>query len=167
MVKPPFSRQGNKTPILPDILKLIPPHKTYCELFAGSAVVFFNKKKSEKNILNDLDKEVYDRLKLLQEAPLDLSQYKNNLNNLEDLHSFYIIPPQTIPDKILHSKITSSNGYRGKPIYNSKIYKKYNPFSITKKLPFYKDMMNDVIVTNKDYLPILKKYDSVDSFFFY
>ena len=81
MHKPPFSRQGNKTPILPDILKLIPPHKVYCELFAGSAVVFFNKKKSEKNILNDLDKEVYGRLKLLQKAPSDISGCSNHVSN--------------------------------------------------------------------------------------
>ena len=116
--------------------------------------------------MNDLDKEVYGRLKLLQKAPSDISQYKNNLNTFENLNTFYNTPPQTIPDKILHSKITSNNGYRCKPVYNSKIYKPYNPFSITKKLPFYKDMLHGVTIVNKDYLPVLKQYDSVDSFFF-
>ena len=47
MIKPPFCRQGNKTPILKDILELIPPHQIYCEPFAGSAVVFFNLPKAQ------------------------------------------------------------------------------------------------------------------------
>ena len=85
MIKPPFCRQGNKSPILKNIIELVPPHRIYCEPFVGSGVVFFNLPKADISILNDLDKDVYDRLRLLQKAPLDVTKYENDLNTLEKI----------------------------------------------------------------------------------
>jgi len=175
-IKPPFNRQGNKLPILKNIIPLVPPHTTYVELFAGSAVLFFNLPKAKKNVLNDLDEDVYDRLRLLKKAPLDPSLYKQNLNTLTSITQFYhhhtqddadiLYEPKEIADEILYQKIKSSNGYMGVPVVNDKIYNKTNPLNILKKLDYYKCMMKDVIVTNKDYETIVNKYDSPTTFFF-
>ena len=60
-MKAPFARQGGKKTILEKIIKLVPPHNTYCELFAGSAILFFNLPKAKLSVLNDLDHDVYER----------------------------------------------------------------------------------------------------------
>jgi DNA adenine methylase len=157
MIRPPFNRQGNKYLLLHEIIPLLPKHDLYVEPFVGSGAVFFNKEKT-KSVLNDIDKEVVNRLKLLQNASLDISLY-SNLDTLEKIKEFYIMPPKNIADKILLAKIKSSCGFNGKPIYNKKIYVKKNPYCITKHLNYYKEKLEDVIITNMDYFEIIKKYD--------
>ena len=47
------------------LAKLIPPHKTYVEPFAGSGAVFFAKPKSQTEVLSDADPEIADAFKAL------------------------------------------------------------------------------------------------------
>ena len=51
--------------------------------------MFFSKEKSQINILNDLDNDVVERLKLLQKAPLNPNEYINDLNTIPKLTYFY------------------------------------------------------------------------------
>ena len=54
-VQQAFGSPGGKSYLAPRIAKLIPPHKTYVEPFAGGAAVFFRKEPSEKEVLSDKD----------------------------------------------------------------------------------------------------------------
>jgi DNA adenine methylase len=168
MLKPPFCRQGNKTPILKDILELIPPHKIYCEPFAGSAVVFFNLPKAPQgSILNDLDEDVYTRLKLLQKAPLDINKYEVDLSTSDKLKYFYEYHGNSVNDLLLYHKIISCAGFSNRPVKKVKeIYKSYNPAYFLKHLEQYKKMLAGVKITNKNYVNVMLKYDSPDTFFF-
>jgi DNA adenine methylase len=166
-IKPPYCRQGNKQPILNELIDLIPQHLIYCEVFVGSATLFFNKEKADVNILNDLDKDVYYRLKYLQKAPLNKSLYRSDLKTLNSIKFFFNEPPTAIADNILYYKIKACNGFNGKPVNITKnIYKPANPYSIIKNLEFYKDKLKNVKITNKDYSLIIKKYDTPFTFFF-
>jgi DNA adenine methylase len=51
----PFQYYGGKTPLIDLILALVPPHRIYCEPFAGSATVFWAKPPSPIEVLNDID----------------------------------------------------------------------------------------------------------------
>jgi len=167
MIKPPFCRQGNKTPILKNIIELVPPHRIYCEPFVGSGVVFFNLPKADISILNDLDKDVYDRLRLLQKAPLDITKYENDLNTLEKIKNFYIHHNNTVNDLLIYHKISACSGFNGKPVQNVKhIYNSHYPEYFLNHLKYYKQMLKGVKITNKDYIKIILKYDSPDTFFF-
>ena len=53
-----FSYYGGKQRMLPHIRPLIPEHHLYCEPFAGSAAVFFDKKPVQVNVINDLNGEI-------------------------------------------------------------------------------------------------------------
>jgi len=176
-IKPPYCRQGNKLPILPTIIPLIPQHKTYVELFAGSAVLFFNIPKATKNVLNDLDDDVYNRLKLLQKAPLNPDLYEKDLNTLTKITQFYhhhtqkdptmLYQPKEIADEILYEKIKACNGFSHKPVKNKKnIYQNHNPVNILNNIDYYKSMLKNVTITNKDYEIIVNKYDTPTTFFF-
>lgn len=164
-MKAPFARQGGKQETLEQIIKLIPPHNTYCELFAGSAILFFNLPKAKFSVLNDLDHDVYERLKLLQKAPLN-SMYAS-LDTLQELKNFYNLKHTTIADKIIYHRIKANNGFNVNPVVTDKhIYKNRNPHNITKNLEYYKEMLKGVKITNKDYLELINKYDKEDTFFF-
>lgn len=55
---PTFGYPGGKAKVANKIASKIPPHTKYVEPFAGAAHVFFKKPKAEKNVLNDMNKEL-------------------------------------------------------------------------------------------------------------
>jgi len=57
-IRPAFGSPGGKTYLAPRIVEIIPPHDIYVEPFAGGAAVYFRKGISQKEILNDKDREI-------------------------------------------------------------------------------------------------------------
>jgi DNA adenine methylase len=166
-MRPPFPRQGNKYALRNSIIPNFPEHKIYVEPFVGSAAIFFNKEKADINVLNDLDKELINRLKLLKKAPIDKSLYKNDLNTIEKIKNFYDNHSNSITDLILYNKIITSNGFNNQPaLKSSKIYKDVNPYSIVPKIEEYQNKLENVKLLSRDYEKIIKQYDSPDTLFF-
>ena len=54
-LKAPITYYGGKTNLVSALLKLVPSHKIYTESFFGSGVLFFAKKPSESEIINDVN----------------------------------------------------------------------------------------------------------------
>lgn len=166
-IKPPFGRQGNKYRIREKIIPLIPYHKTYIELFAGSAAIFFNKEKAENNVLNDLDNDTIRRLRLIKSAPTNPDLYRSDLDTLNKIKAFYNTKPTNKAEQILREKIITSTGFGNTIVEGSNtIYKDNNPYNIVKNIPYYKEKLKGVTLSNKDYEFVVKKYDSTNTFFF-
>lgn len=168
MIKPPYCRQGNKFPILKDIIELIPPHTIYCEPFVGSGVVFFNLPKSNLfSILNDLDKNVVNILKLIKKAPLSPNKYRQDLNTLEKIKDFCVNHKSTTEDLLLYNRILLCNGFNHRIVRHcNDFHITTNPAIILKNLKYYKQMLQGVKITNQDYINIILKYDTPNTFFF-
>jgi len=163
----PFCRQGNKYPIRNIIIPLIPPHKRYVELFAGSGAIFYNKEKAEQNVLNDLDKKTISNFKLLQNAPLDPAKYIHQPKSLTAVKHFFDHHGDSIADALIHERIRACSGYSQRPVTESKqIYHVKNAERVLKHLGEYKDKLKGVKYENKDYEAVVKKYDNADTFFF-
>jgi len=167
-IKPPFCRTGSKFPMRNMIVPIIPAHKVYVELFAGSASIFFSKEKAEVNVLNDLDTSVINKFKILVKAPDNIKSYNTDLNTKDKIRHFYDNHSNTPQNKLLLEKITSCNGFGSFPVrYSKMIYKGSNPYtSLIKHLPEYKELLKGVKLETKDYEKIVKKYDSPQTFFF-
>jgi len=167
MPRPPWTRQGNKYPLRNKIVKLIPPHDTYVELFAGSAAIFFNKTKAERNILNDLDKGVTMAFKMIMDAPLDIKSYPNP-NTIEKAKRFFNKTNlTTIQEKMVHHKIQQSYGFNHKPVERSEqIYTSVGIPRWLKLLPEWKEQLKGTTITNLDYEKVVRKYDGAKTFFF-
>lgn len=166
-LKPAFCRQGNKYQLREKIIPLIPSHKTYVELFAGSGAIFFNKPKVWRNVLNDLDKDTMKRFRLLKKAPLNPDKYRQDLNTIPKLKDFYDNHSDSTADKLLFEKIRTSNGFSGKLVADSdRIYKTFNPNNILPRIHEYHEKMKDTLLLNLDYEEVVKKYDSPTTFFF-
>jgi DNA adenine methylase len=167
-IKSPFCRTGSKYYMRDMIVPLIPSHKIYVELFAGTSAIFFSKEKAEMNVLNDLDKSVINKYKVLLKSPDNLESYNKDLNTKDKIRHFYDHHSNNPQNELLLEKITSCNGFGSKPVtYANMIYKSSNPYnSLVKHLPEYKELLKGVKLETKDYEKIVDKYDSPDTFFF-
>lgn len=65
----PLGRRGGKCRLSARIIARIPPHVCYCEPFAGGAWVFFKKKPSPVEVLNDIDGELVNFYRVLASFP--------------------------------------------------------------------------------------------------
>src|SRR5258705_13237268 len=68
----PLSYIGGKRRLAPTLINLFPAHTTYVEPFCGGAQVFFHKPPSRVEVLNDLDGEIVNFLRICREHPEEL-----------------------------------------------------------------------------------------------
>lgn len=66
---PPVRYAGAKWLIAPWIISNFPPHKSYVELFCGGAAVFFRKRPSNVETINDIDGDVVNFFDILRTRP--------------------------------------------------------------------------------------------------
>ena len=65
-LRTPITYYGGKQQLCSTILGLIPEHNLYCEPFCGGAAIFFGKKASHVEVLNDTNKELINFYKVVQ-----------------------------------------------------------------------------------------------------
>lgn len=85
-IKPPFSYYGGKQKMFKYIEPLIPEHTTYVEAFAGSASVFWMKKPSDVEILNDTNKELMNFYEIMKHDFVALQKEIEISLHSRDLH---------------------------------------------------------------------------------
>ena len=80
----PLAYIGGKSKLAATIIQRIPEHKTYCEVFAGAAWVFFRKEPSKYEVINDLDGDLIAFYRVLQHHIEEfLRQFKWMLSSRE------------------------------------------------------------------------------------
>ena len=62
----PLAYIGGKSKLAKTIIEMMPDHKSYCEVFAGAAWVFFRKEPSKYEVINDLDSDLVCFYRVLQ-----------------------------------------------------------------------------------------------------
>jgi DNA adenine methylase len=164
-VHPIIPRVGGKSKIAKKIIEMIPPHKIYVEPFVGGGSVFFKKPEAEVNIINDLDKDIYN-------IYLDITKVKN----IDDFHlyetnkeEFEKYKKQTkfknSKERLYRNIYLSKNSYSGnRNAFNGNI-----KTGIVKFKKNYNDIRNkliNTIILNKDYKKVIEKYDSLETFFY-
>ena len=65
-----FPYVGGKWRLAPQIIRLLPPHRLFVELFGGSAAVTLAKPRSTIEVLNDIDEDVVNFFTVLRESDL-------------------------------------------------------------------------------------------------
>lgn len=90
---------GGKTRLAKTIIKKMPEHACYVEVFAGAAAVFFGKEQSKTEVINDLDKELITLYRAVQNHPEELHrQFKNALVAREEFNRQMQANPETLTD---------------------------------------------------------------------
>jgi site-specific DNA-adenine methylase len=151
------------------LVKLIPPHKTYVEPFAGSAAVFFEKPPADTEVLNDADPEIaaaFKALTTLSDRELAALKKKNWTGRKQTFEALKKAKPSGKVD-MLHRFIYLSHfaygAMRGKS-YNAA--KEGIDAHTIKRIEKHRDRLRGVKVRSGHYVDTMKEFDGKDTFFF-
>lgn len=163
-MQPFFSRLGGKNKLKKHLISLFPEHAIYVEPFIGAGSIFLYKKEAEINVINDLDKDIYhlwvDTRDVKPEiiTDFDLSADRNKFENFK-VKTFKNKNKRLYRNLYLSSCSFSSN--RRNYFDGKKLLIKYKK-NITK----YQDKLKNTIILNLPFEKVIKKYDSVSTFFY-
>lgn len=85
-MKTPISYYGGKQKLASTILQLIPEHTLYCEPFVGGAAIFFAKERSRVEVINDVNKEMINFYRTVQNEYVSLEKEIKITLHSRDLH---------------------------------------------------------------------------------
>jgi DNA adenine methylase len=176
-LKTPVSYYGGKQKLVSTILKIIPPHTLYAEPFLGGAAVFFSKKPSEIEVLNDTNKELMNFYRVVQNDFVGLEKEIRITLHSRDLHRkasvIYNNPDLFSEIKrawavwVLSSQsfsaiVDGSWGYdKGRNTTTKKISNKREAFTEE-----YAIRLQNVQLESADALYVIRSRDTADSFFY-
>lgn len=164
-LKPIIGRFGGKTKLKKRIVDdyFIKDYQdmTYVEPFVGGGSIFFYKEKSKKEVINDLDKDVIIVYRGVKKY--DANDIENAINGAYTKSEFDRIKastPNTEFKKFIRDFILYKTSYylAGKTFGGDR--------TVNKNMDGYKERLKDVTILNEDYKNVIKKYDSINTFFY-
>lgn len=173
--KSPLRYFGGKYYLAPWIISLLPAHKTYIEVFGGSAGLLFIKEKSFIEVYNDIDKNLVNFFRVLREKPFDLFKklYFSLYSRAEFDLALEKIKEKTYSDDVdwaaavFYVSIMSFGGFRLNNTFGyarersfDELYKKINGLKT-----FHKRIKN-ITIECLDFKEVIKKYDYEDALFY-
>lgn len=163
-LRPFFCRMGNKKWIAKEVLHEFPENyenMIYVEPFVGGGSIFFSKKQSKVEILNDMDNTLIDGYRLIRESNMeDIEKYKIG-KSLEWYRKFVLETGGSNTDKLAREIVKKNNTYRSVP--DGKIYQTTNPYFKLKNLDKYQERMKNTKLYSGDYKTVMEKYDSINT----
>lgn len=174
-VKSPIIRMGGKSRIADEIVKMFPTHRTFVDMFAGAGHVLLAKDKdaSRVEVFNDKYDEIYNLFKVIKGRPLDLQSKIIDMPNSRKFYEEIKKKRTEYKDSVEKAAVfvylcrysyygDARAGYRTSK--NSSIPKMLD--RIANDLEFISDRLQHVVIENRDYKYIIKKYDTKDTLFY-
>lgn len=168
-VRQPFGSPGGKRYMADRLVRMFPEHKTYVEVFAGGLAVFWKKKPSEKEIVNDKDPDIVMAYRTIQGlTPEDWETLKKmdwkatkdgfartkesmkTSTGLQRFHDFIYLKQ--------FSDVAEMKSYDDRDDQKS--------WAGVKNLMRMKERLANVTILNMDYAEVIKRHDSPDTFFY-
>lgn len=170
----PLAYIGGKRRLAKTIIGLLPSHTTYVEPFAGGAQVFFHKTPSRVEVLNDLDGEIINFLRVSQQHCQELARWlKWNAASRRLFEIFSRQDPSTLTDvqraaRFLYLQKNCFGGRRHCQSFHYAVSKtsNYSPERLPTLLTRTADRLQNVQLECLPYQEVLKRYDRPATFFY-
>lgn len=170
----PLAYLGGKNRVAKKIIALIPEHTCYIEPFCGGAQVFFHKEPSMVELLNDLNEDIFNFLRICQQHHEELLRYLHYcVVSRRWFELFEKTPPETMTDVQRAARFF----YLQKNCYGGLILRRnftasvedgsnYNPAKLPELLGKTHERLRHVQLECLPYQEILRKYDRESTFFY-
>jgi DNA adenine methylase len=170
----PLAYLGGKNRVARKIISLIPEHTSYCEPFCGGAQVFFHKAPSKVEILNDLNDDIFNFLRICQQHHEELVRYLHfAIVSRRWFDLFEKTPPETMTDvqRAARFFFLQKNCYGGLIVRRNfaasvQDGSNYNPEALPELLRKAHERLLHVQLECLPYQDILRKYDRPFTFFY-
>lgn len=167
----PLAYIGGKNAVARQIVALLPKHRTYAEIFAGGAQVFFAKDPSPVEILNDLDSELIGFYRVVQRHYEELVRYMRfTIVSRKYYELLKATNPESLTDveraaRFLFLQKTSYAGRVTKQNFRTGIVQPpgFNPERIPELIEATHHRLARVLLECLPYEKVLAKYDSVET----
>jgi DNA adenine methylase len=170
----PLAYIGGKNAVAKQIVALLPKHRTYAEIFAGGAQVFFAKEPSPVEILNDLDSELIGFYRVVQRHYEELVRY---MRFTIVSRRYYELLKATNPESLTDVERAARFLYLQKTSYAGRVTKQnfrigivqppgLNPERLTELIEATHRRLARVLIECLPYEKVLAKYDSKETCFF-
>ena len=173
-LKSPLGYLGGKSRLAKRIVEKIPLHTTYVEPFCGGAWVYFTKKPSRVEILNDRDGELVSFWNVIRHhLPEFLRCLDFSLVSREQFKKESQQDPELLTDvqRAVRYYRLQRMGYGGKTVnrsFGTSIARpnSLNLHTVEDKLKETHKRLARTTIENLDACECIKKYDSADTFFY-
>jgi DNA adenine methylase len=170
-MKPFFARLGGKTRLCKKIVEMIPDHKLYVEPFIGAGSVFLRKRRSHVEVINDLDKDIYDMwndLLKLKRSDLDKMDMKADREKFLEMREHPEKYSGSVYERFYRNIYLSKNSFsQNRRTYGT--YLEKHPVNINylkETIGDFQNRLNGVSIKNKDYKEVVLEFDGPDTFFY-
>lgn len=168
----PFCWIGNKQRYLDILYQYMPPHKVFVDVFGGSGSFILNKPKSEVNIYNDINSDLVNFFRVLQDknkykelhhklswTPYSSSEFERALNVLKESQDEVELAWAFVISIITSYCGTGVNfALPGRNEFNQQVF--------LDKIETVRKVMKNIIITNFSYEKIMDRYSFKDVFMF-
>ncbi len=170
--KPVFGWQGGKRWLVKELLPMIPPHKTYVELFCGGGALLCAKPKSSAEVINDLNSELVNLYRIVKFHLDELFRELDwCLNSREEFNAFKRQPGLTDIQRAARWFLRMKNGFGGAPDHFGRARQGGGAAHSSKKgrlalLRAFNARLDAVVIENLDWQECIRLYDSKTAVFF-
>lgn len=176
--KTPISYYGGKQKMADKILRLIPAHRNYVEPFFGGGSIFFAKGKSHLEVINDINRNVINFFEVMKSRFDELNEEIEFSLFSEELHkrAYRIYKHPKGYSKVKRAWafwMVTNNSFRSKigggwKWDNATDGSHHGVINRNKArlFKYYFGRMQDVQISCKDALTVIKQRDTVDTFFY-
>ena len=153
------------------LVKLIPEHKIYVEPFVGGGAVFFQKEKSQQEVIADKDPEIVFAYTFLQNLTQEQYDELNNMDWVSTRARWKEINSKSVkPKNDVERMFNYLYDLRGSFSMSRRTYRPYvENESIKPKMDNYwnvKERLQGITILCDSYENVIKKYDGKDTFYF-
>lgn len=169
-MKAPIGRIGGKFRLSKRLVALFPNnYESYIEPFIGGGSVFYRSKKVGKEVINDLDTDIYLIHKGLRDEDGINERFRRELTKEEFIDIRNKTDTVSLLEKYKHSFMAKGEFYQDRMKNIGKVDKNGRPCyrkKCTTDFSVYKPRLEGVIIKNEDYKDIIKEYDDENAFFY-
>ncbi|KTT21908.1 DNA adenine methylase [Pseudacidovorax intermedius] len=172
--KSPLAWLGGKSRLADQIIERMPPHETYCEVFAGAAWVLFKKPESKVEIINDINSELTNLYRCVKHHLAEVVlQFRWMLVARDDFDRFLRTPADSLTDIQRAARFF----YLAKSSFGAKIHKptfgiaatgapRLNLLRIEEELSDAHARLARVFIENRPFDQVLQRFDRPGTLFY-
>lgn len=168
-----FKSPGGKFRLCKKLVPLIPEHKTFVEGFCGGAQVFFHKKRSDEEVLNDVNPDLifaYRFIKTMPDEDLDWLKKQEWTISRAHVKRVFTKEPKSPRERFYRVAYLNKANYWGRTdriegLRHGNQGEGYE-IQLVKRLPQIQERLQGVKLTCKDWKEVIDTFDSNDAFFY-